>query len=234
MGQNRVNNVLLQLTEKIERGEEISPFLFVGENLEIVNLEVENLAKSLLREFDVPVLYLYVLRDNKEKLKVKDVKDFAEFSNSKSPYRFQIFFIENISNLTPQASSSLLKLLEEPWTQNLIFLSNNSESNVLDTILSRVQIVDLSLTKKRQENEFFQGLIRSYVNSGSQELVTYFFKNKLEKEEYLEFLENLIIYAKKNFCFIDLLDELEEDMNWIKQNNLIARFIVDKWIIKIK
>jgi hypothetical protein len=50
----------------------------------------------------------------------------------------------------------------------------------------------------------------------------------------LEFLENLIIYAKKNFCFIDLLDELEEDMNWIKQNNLIARFIVDKWIIKIK
>ncbi|MDR2639994.1 MAG: hypothetical protein LBC61_01310 [Candidatus Peribacteria bacterium] len=114
MGQNRVNNVLLQLTEKIERGEEISPFLFVGENLEIVNLEVENLAKSLLREFDVPVLYLYVLRDNKEKLKVKDVKDFAEFSNSKSPYRFQIFFIENISNLTPQASSSLLKLLEEP------------------------------------------------------------------------------------------------------------------------
>ncbi|MDR2639995.1 MAG: hypothetical protein LBC61_01315 [Candidatus Peribacteria bacterium] len=83
----------------------------------------------------------------------------------------------------------------------------------MDTILSRVQIVDLSLTKKRQENEFFQGLIRSYVNSGSQELVTYFFKNKLEKEEYLEFLENLIIYAKKNFCFIDLLDELEEDMN---------------------
>jgi hypothetical protein len=49
----------------------------------------------------------------------------------------------------------------------------------------------------------------------------------------LEFLENLVIYAKKNFCFIDFLNELEEDINWIKQNNLNARFVVDKWIWKI-
>jgi hypothetical protein len=92
-------------------------------------------------------------------------------------------------------------------------LSNNSESNVLDTILSRVQIVDLSLNKRNQENTFFQNLINNYINNKNQELISYFFQNKLEKEEYLEFLENLVIYAKKNFCFIDFLNELEEDIN---------------------
>jgi hypothetical protein len=46
-------------------------------------------------------------------------------------------------------------------------------------------------------------------------------------------LENILIYAKKNFCFVEYLEELDEDINLIKQNNLNARFITDKWIIKI-
>lgn len=228
-----MSNIFVQITKKIESGEEISPLLFVGKNLEIVNSEVENLAKSLLKKFDIPTAYFYVLMDKWEKLKVKDVKEFVWFSNTKPPYEFQIFFIENISSLTSHSANSLLKLLEEPWKENIIFLSNNSESNVLDTILSRVQIVDLSLNKRNQENTFFQNLINNYINNKNQELISYFFQNKLEKEEYLEFLENLVIYAKKNFCFIDFLNELEEDINWIKQNNLNARFVVDKWIWKI-
>jgi hypothetical protein len=49
----------------------------------------------------------------------------------------------------------------------------------------------------------------------------------------LAFLENLVKYARQNFCFIEFLNELENDINWIKQNNLNARFIVDKWLIKL-
>jgi exoribonuclease R len=85
-----------------------------------------------------------------------------------------------------------------------------------------------------KENSFFQSLIKSYLGNESDELISYFFKNKLEKEEYLNFLENLIIYGKKNFSFVEFLEELDEDINLIKQNNLNARFITDKWIIKLK
>ena len=54
------------------------------------------------------------------------------------------------------------------------------------------------------------------------------------KKENLEFLENLIIYAKNNLTLIKYLEELNDDINWIKQNNLNAKYIVDKWILKIK
>ncbi|MDR3150388.1 MAG: hypothetical protein LBU14_01910 [Candidatus Peribacteria bacterium] len=109
-----MNNIISNIVNKVNIGEEISPFLFIGKNLEIINSKVEDMAKLLLKEYDIPNAYLYTLEDDGENLKVKDVKDFVEFSNSKSPYKFQIFFIENISRLTLASSNSLLKFFEEP------------------------------------------------------------------------------------------------------------------------
>jgi len=77
-------------------------------------------------------------------------------------------------------------------------------------------------------------LIKSYLKEESNELIAYFFKSKLEKQEYIDFLENLIIYSKNNLTFINYLEEINEDINSIKQNNLNAKYIVDKWILKIK
>jgi len=56
-------------------------------------------------------------------------------------------------------------------------------------------------------------LIKSYINNESDELLNYFFKNKLEKQDYINFLENLIIYAKKNLVLIVFLEEILEDLN---------------------
>lgn len=233
-----MDNVISKISEKINKGEEVSPFLFIGKNLEIVNQKVNDFAISLLKKFEIPNAYLYILKDNQENIKVKEVKDFISYSNSKPPYKFQIFLIENISRLTIWASNSMLKFFEEPWTKNIIFTTNYWENNVLDTILSRVQIINLNINLEKRENLFFQSLIKSYLNNESNELISYFIKSKLEKEELkkenIEFLDNLIIYAKNNLTLIKYLEELNDDINWIKQNNLNAKYIVDKWILKIK
>ncbi len=233
-----MDNIISKISEKINKGEEVSPFLFTGKNLEIVNQKVNDFAISLLKKFEIPNAYLYILKDNQENIKVKEVKDFISYSNSKPPYKFQIFLIENISRLTIWASNSMLKFFEEPWTKNIIFTTNYWENNVLDTILSRVQIINLNINLEKRENQFFQSLIKSYLNNESNELISYFIKNKLEKEELkkenLDFLDNLIIYAKNNLTLIKYLEELNDDINWIKQNNLNAKYIVDKWILKIK
>ena len=55
----------------------------------------------------------------------------------------------------------------------------------------------------------------------------------IEKEDYILFLENLIIFAKNNIILINFLDEILEDINSIKSNNVNSKFIVDKWILKI-
>ncbi len=243
-----MKQVSKNILEKIEKGEEISPFLFVDKNLEIKNQKIKDLSFEILEKLDIPKVFLYVFEDNKEKIKVEEIRRFIESSNIKTNYKVQIFFIENISRLTHQAGNSLLKFLEEPGIWNLIFLSNSWENDILDTILSRVQIINSSSLKKQKENLFFTDLIKNYLNSNDNSIISYFFKNKLEKYEYINFLENLIIYIKKNFnnydsesssewqgwFFIDYLDEILEDINLIEKNNLNPRYTVDKWILRIK
>jgi DNA polymerase III delta prime subunit len=96
----------------------------MGQNLELTNSKVNDIALKLLKDFDIPNSYLYTLEDSPDAIKIKELKEFIEFSHSKPPYTFQIFFIQNISRFTLTSSNSLLKFLEEPGKQNIIFLTN--------------------------------------------------------------------------------------------------------------
>lgn len=229
-----MEKIISNIIHQIKLGEEISPFLFTAQNTELLNSQVEIIAKALLKEFLIPEVYLNTLIDNNENIKVKEVKEFINQSNSTVPYKFQIFFIENISRLSLGASNSLLKFLEEPWKQNIIFLSNRGESNILDTILSRVQIINLAWNKKDKRNEFYISLLDNYLNNNNTDLISYFFNSKLEKEEYLDFLENLIIYSKEKRILISPIEEINEDINLIEKNNLNPRIILDKWLLRLK
>ncbi|MBF0913911.1 DNA polymerase III subunit delta', partial [Candidatus Gracilibacteria bacterium] len=66
---------------------------------------------------------MYTLENSGENKKISEVKNFVENANKSTPYKVQIFFIQNITNMTLQASNSLLKFFEEPGKQNIIFLS---------------------------------------------------------------------------------------------------------------
>jgi len=226
-------NILENIIWQVNKGDKKSPFLFLGKNTDLLNSDVKNLWLELLKHFNIPSSYLYTFEDNGEKIKIKDISKFIELSNSKPPYKFQIFLIENISRLTISAWNSLLKFFEEPDVTNIIFLTNNSESWILDTILSRVQTFDLWWITKIKKDEFLYSLIKNYINKKDTEILSYYFRNKLEKEEYISLLENLIIYSKENLVFINYLTEINEDINAIKQNNVVAKYIVDKWLLKL-
>lgn len=226
-------NIIENIVEQIKKGDKKAPFLFLWKNSEILNSDIFNLGLELLKYFEIPSTYLYKFLDDWTKIKVKDIKNFVEFSNSKPPYKFQIFLIENISRFTIQAWNSMLKFFEEPDVTNIIFLTNNSESGVLDTILSRVQTFNLWWNQEIKKENFIYSLLVNYTEKKDPEILTYFFKNKLEKNDYITFLENLIIYSKNTLKYIDYLTEIDEDINSIKQNNVSGKYIVDKWLLKI-
>jgi len=222
-----------KIINRIKKGEELSPFLFIGQNLEILNSEVQKIIFNLFDEFEVPKINLIKLEDNWDNVKISEIKEFVKKWELWTPYKFQIFFIENISRLTLQSFNSCLKFFEEPWVQNIIFLTNSGENWILETILSRVQTVNLWLNKKIEKNDFYFNLLNNYFNKNSTEIFSYFFRNKLEKFEYIDFLKNLILYSKKHFLFIHLLEEIDEDINLIEKNNVNAKNIVDKYLLKI-
>lgn len=222
-----------QISERIKKGEELSPFLFIGQNTEILNSKVEEIILELFSEFEIPKVNLIKLEDNWENIKIQEIKAFTKKWELGTPYKFQIFFIENVSRLTLQSANSCLKFFEEPWIQNIIFLTNSWENGVLETILSRVQTVNLWLNKKVEQNTFYFNLLDNYLEKRNSEIFSYFFRNKLEKFEYIDFLKNLILYSKKNFVFLDLIEEIDEDINLVEKNNVNAKGIVDKYLMII-
>lgn len=242
-----MNNFLDKLYKKIENGEASSPFLFIWKNLELLNSKISDIASGLLKKYDVPNISLYTLASDWEKIKIETIKKFLEIWNMDTPYRFQIFLIEDVSRLTLQAANSCLKFFEEPWKKNIVFLTNSWETWVLDTVLSRVQTIDMWWVDIESSDSFFNSMIDSYINPHpnlphSQEegiatntnLISYFFKNKLDKQDYTSFLKTLIVYARDNFVFLEYLEEIESDLNVIKTNNVNPKWVVDKWILKIK
>lgn len=228
-----LNNLLIKLKTKIKQGASNSPCLFLWSNIELINSKVKDFSNELLNEFGIPKSYLYIFENDSSKIKIKDIKNFVELSKTKSTYKFQIFLIENIWNLTIKAWNSLLKILEEPWVDNIFFLTSTWENSILETILSRVQIINLWNNKILQKSTFYYDLIEKYKKNNNKEIFSYFYLNKLDKEEYIIFLENLILFFKKNISEINLKNiwEIDSDINWIKQNNLLAKNIVDKWLM---
>lgn len=219
------------IQELIKKGDRLSPFLFFGKNPEILTPQVEKIARELLELYKIPKSYLFTFPDNGEKIKIKDIQEFIKISHSHSGFPFQIFFIPNISRLTISSSNSLLKFLEESPKHNIILLSNNWENGVLDTVLSRCQTIDLWGTNISKKSAFFQDLLVWVSHWKKDEIVSYFFRNTLEKEEYIEFLYNIIYFWEENNAYQDILKEVFEDIHAIQSNNVIAKNIVYKWLL---
>ncbi len=231
-----LNNIENKVLKKIELGESLSPFLFVSENTELLNSKVYSFALELLEKLSIPKINIFSLKDDWESIKISQIKEFLSKMNVSNPYWIQIFIIENISRFTLQAANSSLKQFEEPWKQNIIFLTNSWEAQVLDTILSRVQIIDLWLKLQESNNNFYIDMLKWYLFENNLNLISYFYKNKLEKQEYISFLYAIINLIKNWELNLDnkFMDDLLDDIELISKNNVLPRGVIDKWILILK
>jgi hypothetical protein len=56
-------------------------------------------------------------------------------------------------------------------------------------------------------------MIFNYKQDNNPEIFSYYYRNKLEKNEYILFLQQLILYIKNTQSNINYLDELYDDIN---------------------
>lgn len=227
-------NLVDLIIEKIKRKEEISPFLFLWWDFWKLNNKIEQLTNNFITTLWINKNFIFLLKDNNEKIKVKDIKEFLEKVYVTPTYWAQVLIIENISRMTEESANSCLKIFEEPPIWNILILTNNSESWILETILSRCTLINLEDETLYEENNFYQNMIDDYVRWINHDLASYIYKEKLEKTDYINILQNFIIYFKKNLVFLNLIDKINEDINWIIKNNVLPKYIVDKYILKIK
>lgn len=100
----------------------------------------------------------YWIHGEKERIKKKDILDLQSFfsKTSQEVSNRRVYFLENFDNATPDAQNSLLKFLEEPQPGIYAILSADEKSNILPTILSRVQNIPFRPVQKSQVIEFFR------------------------------------------------------------------------------
>ncbi len=79
--------------------------------------------------------------DNKESIKIEDVRKIIERAFMTSQSLHKVFLIQSIERMTTEASNSFLKVLEEPPEGTVFILTTNNLRELLSTVVSRVRII---------------------------------------------------------------------------------------------
>lgn len=156
--------------------------------------------------------------DNEVKLGVEQVKKIREFLSIK-PYGSgkKGVILQNANNLTDAAQNAMLKTLEEHPSNVFLILGVGKEDDLMDTVRSRCQIVNLAGGERREAGGGFEDIER-LISSSIEGRFEYI--EKLDDRD--KFLEELVNYwgeeignQPKSYEFVkDLLLALE----WKNQN----------------
>lgn len=151
-------------------------FLCIGKSLEEQKLIVNEIDKNIFSD-------LYII--NKESEIKKDDVGFLKYTFSFKSQNDgkRVYIINNANLLNASSSNALLKFLEEPNDDTIAILVTNSRFDLLDTIVSRCQVLSLV------NNESF---VEKIVWDGYDESVN-----------YLDFVNDKISNIINLYCLIE-------------------------------
>lgn len=153
--------------------------------------EAEKILKDLkINKFDIAVL---------EFEKAVGIADVREIQRKiyLSPLKgdFKGVLLDATPGITLEAQNALLKTLEEPPESTLIIVQVLNSDEILPTILSRCKVIELSSKKEYSDISKFIAILNSKDEVGERLKLAQDLSK--DKEQSLEFLENLILSLRK-------------------------------------
>lgn len=85
---------------------------------------------------------------------VREIRDKSYIAPNESSGK--VFILSNIETMTVQAQNALLKILEEPPANVVFILTSSSEAVLLETILSRVVLINIAGEEEMVDEEIVQ------------------------------------------------------------------------------
>ena len=148
-----------------------------------------------------------------------------------------IYIIHLVENMTIEAVNSMLKFIEEPEAEVYAFLTTNNINNVLPTIVSRCQTLNL---KSADRKDIIKESIELNIPQDDAELLSYFYndaelifdllkEDNDEKENYLISKKaiNELIETLDNGTFKDAVYYTQKEIIPIIKTKEEMRFFVD-------
>src|SRR5258708_4092209 len=154
-------------------------YLVIGQSVET---EVDNLIKKLKAS-----------RIDFTLEKIADSRELIKFTNLSFPTKTAIV-INNFNKASEESQNAFLKNLEEPQENLIYVLVANNNENILPTVTSRCQVIEIINSKleissdaKKNAQEFLN------LDTKAKLLITSKIKDRIGA---IEFLNNLILGAK--------------------------------------
>lgn len=133
-----------------------------------------------------------------------------EFKTKSITGNKKVYIIHNAEKMNASAANSLLKFLEEPEENIIAILSTDNIHQLLDTIISRCQIITLNNNSFSDKKDIQKVISNQYEEENLQEIIN----NTIEFTNYLENNGvNTLLYTKRLF-----LDHFED------KNDIITFF----------
>lgn len=136
--------------------------------------------------------------DEEPQIKIEAIRQLQKEINLKSyEGEFKVFIIDNAHILTPEASNSLLKILEEPPKKSLIILVTDKPNLLFKTVISRCKILRFLPLEREALEEILKK--EHKLDTGLAHFLAYFSEGRLGRALKLK-AEGIM--PKKNI-FID-------------------------------
>lgn len=182
-------------------------FIVVSKNKEAaLNYVKVECKKNQIDKFDVALftfqkaIGIEDIRNCQKKIFLKPIKS-----------KIKAIILEAYNGITTPAQNALLKLLEEPPANTIIYITTPNKNLMLPTILSRCKVVDLKDKEaqlSKEEIAQYLNILISLSSSGVGERLKLAQDVAKNKEEVIPWLEKMLVVARET-----LLEQIKKDNN---------------------
>lgn len=203
-------------------------------NRPLSEIQISNMFFDIDDENNPDLISIKVSDLDKVSIGIGDIKEkLKEFQYKKIKHPVKILLIYDADRLTTEAQNALLKTLEEPSTDNHIFLICYDTNKLLSTIKSRCELIDFRDSSLASESTTF--LNTSLIEKFNYVKEIFNIKDTKEKKGRVEtFFRNVANESKslpedKRYRIEELI--VEYSIYFASEVNL--RLVLENFIIKI-
>ncbi len=125
-------------------------------------VEEKSILEYILSNIVIPEYSYRFLDSDKNSIGIKDLENIIQSISLKKD-RVEIIVIKDSYKLTHEAQNSLLKTLEEPFSNTLLVLHTKIKDRILDTILSRCLIFEEDIEVLDNDPDHIEYLFRDFA-----------------------------------------------------------------------
>lgn len=219
------------LKNQIENKSLFHSYIFEGNKEDARNQYREFAKEAINTNIDIDNL-LEIISTDKKSISINIIRELTKnVFEAPSGFDYRIIVIEDAHLMRNEAQNALLKTLEELPSYSIIIMTTNNRYKLLNTIISRSQVISL----KQSSVNFDKDLFKSVISIVQKALLGNYYIISKEKSTFKELSERkeetLLIFT---YIFSELLLKRQEIDGYSVNNSYLGKNSIEKILLKIE